>query len=531
MAKDMVQVRRPATNQFAIEPAIKIGRSQFDRSHGRKCTFDAGYLYPILVDEVLPGDTFTLSLNGFARIFSPLESPIMDNIWVETFFFFVPNRIIWEHWEDMMGFHVSAGAQDTTYTVPVLADGTTCQHENGTTVTHLMAHMGLPDGTVTTDHEISALPYRAYNKIWNDWFRNQSIGGELTENVDDGPDATADYPLMWKHKPLDYFTSALPYLQKGDAAEILGTLPTYINVQTDAGISDNVAIYSTDTSAQQDLQKDGITDDVIAVAQQTGDYLRIPTEDFEFNLNTLRESAAIQRLLERDARGGTRYVESIKSHFGVTSPDFRLQRAEYLGGGKSFINVSAVANTSSTATEDQGELRGVATGVMQGHGWAKSFTEHGIIIGLICAMADQTYFQGIERQLTREDRYDYYVPALANLGEQPIYNRELWVSGDANDDLVFGYQERWAEYRYKQSSVVGLLSPDATSAISHWHLAIDYATLPTLNTTFCYAGSIPMSRVTVVDSAPDFMADIWFNLKCARPIPVHSVPALVGRWF
>lgn len=530
MPRDMVQVRRPRTNQFAVEPSIRIGRSQFDRSHGRKQTFDVGYLYPILVDEVLPGDTFTCSLNGFARVFSPLESPIMDNIWLETFFFFVPNRIIWEHWEDMMGAHDAAGAQDTTYTVPVLADGTTAQHENLVTVAHLMACMGIPDGASTTNHEISALPYRAYNKIYNDWFRNQNLIGFATENIDDGPDATGDYEIKKKHKPLDYFTSALPYLQKGDAAEILGTLPTYINVQTDATTTENVAVYSTVTSAQQDLGND-LADDTVLLAQQTGEYLRIPTEDFEFNLNTLRESAAIQRLLETDARGGTRYVESIKAHFGVTSPDFRHQRPEFLGGGKSFINVTAVANTSATATEDQGELRGVATGVVSGHGWAKSFTEHGLIIGIMAASADQTYFQGIERHLTREGRTDYYVPALANLGEQPIYNQEIWVSGDANDALVFGYQERWAEYRWKKSEIVGLLNPDATSAISHWHLAIDYGSLPTLNATFLNANSIPMSRVTVVDTAPDFMIDLWFNLKAARPIPVHSVPSLIGRWF
>lgn len=526
MAKDMVQVRRPPTNQFAVEPTAKIGRSQFNRSHGRKTTFDAGLLYPIYVDEVLPGDTFTCSLNGFARVFSPLESPIMDNIWLETFFFFVPCRLLWEHWEDFQGAHDAAGDQDTTYTVPILDDGTTCAHENGTTVTHLMAHMGIPDGAITTDNEMNALPFRAYNMIWNKWFRNQNLIAEITENVDDGPDTPGDYAIKYRHKKLDYFTGCLPYLQKGDAVTI-GDLGT-VFVRTDGGTSDELLVYSTDDSAYHEIGAD--LGQAYVAAGNTGDELYVDLSA-GLTINALRESVAIQRLLEKDARGGTRYVESIKSLFGVTNPDFRLMRPEFLGGGKSFINVSAVANTSATATEDQGELRGVATGVISGHGWAKSFTEHGYIIGLICAMGDLTYFQGLDKLWSRQTRYDFYLPPLAHLGEQAVYNKELYISGDANDDLVFGYQERWAEYRYKASTVVGLLNPDATNAISHWHLAQDYGSLPTLNGSFIAANNLPMSRVTVVDTAPDFMADIWFNLKCARPIPVHSVPSLLGRQF
>ncbi len=248
------------------------------------------------------------------------------------------------------------------------------------------------------------------------------------------------------------------------------------------------------------------------------------------DINTLRQNVAIQRLLERDARGGTRYVEIIKAHFGVTSPDYRLQRPEYLGGGKSFINVSPVANTSSTAGEDQAELRGIGTGVLSGHGWAKSFTEHGYIMGLIRARGDLTYFQGLDRLWSRSTRYDFYIPALANLGEQSILNKELFISNvAATDDAVFGYQERWAEYRMKHSRVVGVMNPDVSGSLSFWHLAEDFSSLPSLNTAFM-EDQTPMARVTTVDTEPDFLLDVWFDYKCARPLPVYSIPSLTTRF-
>jgi len=533
--RDMVSVKRPSTNRFAQEPQVKIGRSQFDRSHGLKTTFDASYLYPILVDEVLPGDTFTCSLNGFARIFSPLDAPIMDNIEVETFFFFVPTRLVWDNWAYFNGEHDDMGAQDTNYTIPIMATGIAVSHDPGVySYNELAAHMGLPHAMATSLTEINALPFRCYNLIYNEWFRDQNHVDSLNEYKGDTADVVSAYRLRKSAKKHDYFTAALPYLQKGDAVEILGTDPS-LEVETLAVAGNTITVESG--SGQRDLDSGAAQVDISAA--NTGSPLFIDTTAIGFDINTLRESVAIQRLLERDARGGTRYVEIIKSHFGVTSPDFRLQRPEFLGGGKSYINVSAVANTadqdsSVTASGSdvfQGELRGVGTGVISGHGWAKSFTEHGYVLGLIRARGDVTYFQGIEKMWTRSTRYDFYIPALANLGEQGVLNKEIYMSNNSTtDNTVWGYQERWSEYRYKPSRVQGSFNPNATASLSFWHLTEDFAGLPPLNQTFI-EDQTPMSRVTTVDTESDFLLDLWFNYRCARPIPVHSIPSLLGMRF
>jgi len=529
MAKDMVQVRRGRTNQFAQEPQIKIGRSQFDRSHMVKMGFDASYLYPILVDEVLPGDTFTCNLTGFCRITHPLDAPILDNITLDTFFFFVPNRLVWDNWKYFMGEHDAAGAQDTDYTVPIFNDSTVVSHDAGIySVARLMAHMGLPDGLDPSATDISALPLRAYVRIYNEWFRDQNLIDEVSMYTDNGPDIYAGpYALRKSAKKHDYFTSALPYLQKGDAAEILGTLTT-LDVETLAVEGNTITVDSA--SGQRDLDSGAAQVDISA--SNTGSALFVDVSSLGVSINTLRESVAIQRLLERDARGGTRYVELIKSHFGVTNPDFRLQRPEYLGGGQSFININPVAVSAYTATDPTGKVKGFGTGVISGHGWAKSFTEHGHIIGLIRARGDITYFQGLDRMWSRSTRYDYYIPALAHLGEQAIYKKELFVNNDGatTDDTVFGYQERWAEYRYKPSRITGVLNPDAASALSFWHLAEDFSSAPSLNQAFV-EDNTPMDRVTTTDTGDQFLADIWFNYKCARPIPIHSIPSLTDRRF
>ncbi len=534
MARDMVQVKRPETNRFAQEPQAKIGRSQFNRSHGLKTTFSASYLYPIMVDEVLPGDTFTCRLNGFARIFSPLDAPLMDNIALETFFFFVPTRLLWEHWEQFQGAHDQAGPQDVSYTIPVMASGLVVDHAARTYTVHgLAAHMGLPHGLTSSSTSINALPFRAYTQIWNEWFRDQNVDGELTETLGDTADPVANYDVRKSAKKHDYFTSCLPYLQKGTASGILGTLTT-LDVETLAVTGNEVTVVSG--SGQADLDSDGARVDVSAT--NSGSPLFVDVSALSVDVNTLRESVAIQRLLERDARGGTRYVENIKAHFGVTSPDYRLQRPEYLGGGKSMINVSPVANATSInaatsasgAAINQGELRGVGTGVIGGHGWAKSFTEHGYVIGLVRGRGDVTYFQGLDRFWSRQTRYDFYIPALAHLGEQSVLNKEIFTQNGGTDENVFGYQERWAEYRYMPSKVVGLLSPDVANNIGFWHLAEDFGTVPSLNAAFIY-DSTPMTRVTTTDAADDFLLDLWFDYKCARPIPVHSIPSLMGGRF
>jgi len=531
--RDMVQVRR-GTRQSYQGPDAKIRRSQFNRSHGLKMTFDAKLLYPIFVDEILPGDTMTMSLNGFARIFSPLDAPVMDNIELETFFFFCPTRLLWDNWAFFNGEHEGTGAQDTTYTIPVLATGWTVDHDAAVTGHGLAAYMGLPEGLATaTVPSVNALPFRMYTRVWNEWFKDQNVSGDVTMITSNGPDSVGSYSILYSAKRHDYFTSALPYLQKGTAialaADVVGDpaggggygLPTF-RATDDTPAAAVLAATATATAPDVEITGAWTTNETM--------HWRDPQLIANVDINALRESVAIQRLLERDARGGTRYVEMIKAHFGVTSPDYRLQRPEYLGGGKSFINISPVANTSDTATINQAELRGIGTGVISGHSWAKSFTEHGYLMGLIRARGDVTYFQGMDRLWSRSTRYDFYIPALANLGEQSVLNQEIWVSNVSGTDLsVFGYQERWAEYRMKHSRLVGHFNPDISGSLSQWHLAEDFSSLPALNTTFI-KDQTPMSRITTVDTEPDFLLDLWFNYKCARPMPVYSVPSLSSRF-
>ena len=530
---DMVQVRRPRANLFAMEPQLSIGRSQFDRSHMLKIGFDADYLYPIFLDEVLPGDTHTMDLNGFARITHPLDAPLLDNIELETFFFFVPTRLVWTNWVYFQGEHDEAGAQDTDYTIPILSHASAISHDaGGVSFSAMLGYMGLPDGLIPNSTPVSALPPRCYNLIYTEWFRDQNLIDEPTILTGNGPDDAGNYPLRKSAKKHDYFTSALPYLQKGSAQS--AALTGILDVYTSQAVGNNIAVYNSALAAIHELDSDAARVDVSATVGSAAQTLKVDLSDATgIDINTLRQTVAIQRLLERDARGGTRYTEIIKSHFGVTSPDFRLQRPEYLGGGKCYINVNPVAATTGSGTgEEIAQLKAYGTGVIKGHGWAKSFTEHGYILGLVRARGDITYFQGVDRLWTRSTRYDFYMPALAHLGEQSIYKKELFVSNDGatTDNTVFGYQERWAEYRYKPSRVVGNLNPDSASALSFWHLAEDFASAPSLNQTFIEANT-PMDRVTTTDTGNQFLADIWFNYKSARPIPVHSIPSLMDRRF
>ena len=414
---------------FSEVPKVEIPRSSFDRSHGVKTTFDAGYLVPILVDEALPGDTFNVNVTGFARIATPVY-PIMDNMRMETFFFAVPMRLVWDNWQKFCGERVNPD-DNIDYIVPVIDDGKNFSNES------IYDYFGLPT-LVNAIYEFSALPLRAYNLIYNEWFRDQNLQNSVKVNTDNGPDSAEDYKLLRRGKRHDYFTSCLPWLQKGDAVQLdLGTEAPVIGIgkndnyfgSVNADVYDRRNLLGTTrytTATEIDnasgnkkfyVERDPVNTDYPYIRADLSNAIG-PT------VNELRQAIQVQRILERDARSGTRYTEIVQSHFGVISPDARLQRPEYLGGGSTPVNISPIAHTDTNA----GKLAAMGTAAFTGHGFSKSFTEHCIIIGLVNVRADLTYQEGLDRMWSRQTRYDFYWPSLAHLGEQAVLvKRYMWM--------------------------------------------------------------------------------------------------------
>lgn len=553
----MFRNRSVQIDHFSMIPRADIPRSQFRMEFTHKTTFNAGYLIPLYVDEVLPGDSFNVNMTMLTRMATPIY-PLMDNIYLDTFFFFVPARLLWNNWQRFMGERDPNPDSSIDFIVPTITTP-----PQGCVVGSLGDYLGLPTvGQINASVNVNALPLRAYNLIWNEWFRDENLQNSVTVPKTDGPDTYGTYALLKRGKRKDYFTASLPWVQKGESVSLpLGVsapvktqaTPTVTGAQTAmlyklAASGNNLGVgnYAGATSSGQAAMGTAGMAPGGAAWPTTGLQPVYPsnlyadlTEATASTINQLRQSFQIQKLLERDARGGTRYTELLRSHFGVTSPDARLQRPEYLGGGTSMINIHQVVQQSGTPNDPdtgytstpQGHLSAYAQGV--GHaGFHQSFTEHGYVLGLVSARADLTYQQGLRKLWSRSTRYDFYWPVFAMLGEQAVLNKEIYVTGTASDNDVFGYQERWAEYRHHPSRISGLFKSTSAGTLDGWHLAQNFSALPTLNATFIEENP-PMDRILAAGAAADtshFILDSLTSIRAARPMPMFSVPGLVDHF-
>lgn len=540
------------SHDFGQVPLTDIERSTFDRSHGYKTAFDSGVLVPFYCDEVLPGDEFKLTANILARLSSPLVTPVMDNVFLDTFFFYVPSRLVWKNFVKMMGERVCPN-DSIDYSVPTINSG------GGFAVGSLADYFGIP--TRVPNLDVNVLPFRCYAKIWDDWFRDSSLQDSIIKDENMLGDDTStgwsnpwNYTLLPRCKKADYFTKALPWPQMGAGVELpLGVEAPVVGtgdpLNFGASKLAGQARYINNTSTPGQLQYvNGQNQSKTSEGQ-----LKVTTEVGSSGLkadlssatattiNSLRTAFQIQRMLETDARCGcSRYISVILAHFKTVVPDNRLQRSEYLGGSSQAINISTISQTSATSeTSDTPQGNLAATAMISGKsGFSKGFVEHGYIIGLVNVRADINYQQGLNRLWSRRTRYDFYWPTLAHLGEQAVLNKEIFAQGasikdnDGNvvDDQPFGYQERFAEYRYHPSLITGKLRSGIPSgSLDVWHLAPNYTSLPKLNSEWI-KDNPPLDRVLAVQNEPQIIMDSYIQCKCTRPMPVYSVPGLVDHF-
>ena len=555
MAERIVQqpVATERQKHFSELPSAEVERSTFDMSYSWKGTHQTNRIVPILLQEVLPGDTFNVKTTAFSRLATPLK-PIYDNLTADIHYFFVPTRLVWDHWQNFMGERDDIDDDPAELSVPQLNIDLDVQLQTQ----NLADYFGLPlYDQRNVDIQVNTLPFRGYELIWNDWYRNESLTSKTTVPKDDGPDNPSIFGLGFiktRHKRADYFTRALPWPQKGDPVFLpLGTNAPVVGIGV-SGAADftasNVQVYETGMetgdgpktyvraselgSDANDLYLQG------AGAAGRENYPSIfadLTKATAATINDIRTAFQIQRLLERDARGGTRYISILLSHFNVQSPDFRLQRPEFLGSGSGRITINPVASTTAYTDGEQqvpqGNLSAVATGVVKA-GFNHSFTEHGYLFGLMSCRADLTYQNGMDRIWTRKTRYDYYWPALSHLGEQQILNREIWfnpddIGPDSSNQETWGFQERYAEYRYNPGRITGKFRSADPESLDVWHLAQDFEELPLLDTPFLLEDP-PIERIVAVPSEPDLLTDVWHEIKATRPMPIYAVPGMVDHF-
>jgi hypothetical protein len=528
----------PAAAHFAQVPGINTQRSKFNMDSTHKTTFDAGKLVPVLCKEVLPGDTFTVNGVGLVRLATP-KAPFMDNLSLDVHYFFVPDRLLWTNFQKFMGERINPDDDPTAFTRPV----TTINLEN-LEPDDLACYFGLPKAGSGVTATVQAAPFRAYALVYDEWYRDQNLQDSIEVPRDDGPDNQWDgMKCLSRNKRPDYFTTCLPWPQKGDAITIsLGDsapveLANNVNIDTNAVHvtgSGTTTLKQVLASSNYLLTADGAAggDATILNTMSPSEFhAGGATADLSsataITINDLRLAIQMQRMLERDARGGTRYIEIVLSQFGVKSDDARLQRPEFLGQGTCPININPIASTVATDDIPQANLAAIGTGMLKG-GFEKSFTEHGWIIAIASARADLSYQQGIERMWFRQTREDHYMPVFAHLGEQAVLGREICYSGSSYDTSVFGYQERWAEYRYGKNMITGLFNSTMPTPLDFWHLAQEFSIAPVLNDSFITENP-PIDRVISVPSEPHFLADFYFSIKADRVMPLFSVPDLVDR--